>query len=151
VANVPGINVSFPTDKLLEEFGAAPSELIDALLGQAEATFTRIIQGNTPYDPTAEDKSSGDHIKASWASEIDKQGQSLTIGTDFVYAPVLDFGGYPGVGPRTVAGSGGIFSRQAPAGIIQPILKDASVLDKALEMIAAKLPKKFGHLNVTAK
>lgn len=68
---------------------------------------------------------------------IDKDGSStagriaeetnlkFTIGPDFymtstlAYIGVLEYGGYPGVGPKTVEKNGGIFPKQADEGMVR--------------------------------
>lgn len=45
------------------------------------------------------------------------------------YAAVVEYGLYPGIGPKTVTGTnpttgGGIFSRQSPAGMVEVTLND---------------------------
>jgi len=69
------------------------------------------------------------NLRAHWSPVIERRDLVYGIGNDRVYAPVLEYGGYHRVGPRTIqAGpamlddSGefeapeGIYSRQAPLG-----------------------------------
>jgi hypothetical protein len=59
--------------------------------------------------------------------------------TEVPYAHVLEYGKYKGVGPRTEAGEGGIYSKQAVGGMMRPLLDDAGMLDQILERIAKEI------------
>ena len=68
------------------------------------------------------------HAKESWGQieELKSAGfglsgapeQGRVFGNTADYAEVLDSGLYPGEGPKTIQTAKGIFSRQAPEGII---------------------------------
>lgn len=57
------------------------------------------------------------------------QFPTIEITNGLPYAAVVEFGGYPGVGPKTTQGSnpeggGGIFSSQAPRGMMMLTLEE---------------------------
>lgn len=77
-------------------------------------------------------------LRDSW-SPVTQGRDALAwgISTDLIYAPVLEYGGYPGVGPKTVAlgggalgagfiGDAGIYSTQAPLGWVRRALAHAA-------------------------
>jgi hypothetical protein len=146
------LQVGFLLDDLQSNLQGSNEDFFVALLGQVDSTLYNMIIGRTPRDSVTkrgQAKSQEEHIQASWQHEIDLVGRGVTFGTDFVYAPVLDLGGYRGVGPRTVAGEGGVYSRQAPRGILQDLFKDPATIDKAVETIVAKLPERLGNMSVS--
>ena len=146
-----GIEVGFLVDDLMDQMRGAADDSITTILGLVDTKFYEMITGRTPRDDVTRKgkaKSTEEHIQASWQHEIDAGSRSVMFGTDFVYAPVLDLGGYPGIGPRTTGGAGGIYSRQAPRGIVQDLMKDSATIDDALEMIMQKLPERLQGLQV---
>lgn len=91
-----------------------------AVHDQMVSVRQRIIQ-TTPVDTG--------NLRAHWSPVIKRRDLVYGIGNDRVYAPVLEYGGYRRVGPRTMeAGPAmldeygefeapeGIYSRQAPLG-----------------------------------
>lgn len=54
------------------------------------------------------------------------------------YISALEFGKYPGVGPKTVSGAGGIYSKQAPEGMVR---KNLVSFDNLIAREAAKVNK----------
>jgi hypothetical protein len=97
---------------------------------------------------------SGD-LKKSWIGQL--TGDSLEVTAHVAkwkYPWVLEEGKYPGIGklryglgpggiiqvsPRTVQGNGGIFSKQAPRGILGPIVKDEQLLGQITQSIVDQL------------
>lgn len=74
--------------------GANPaSGMLDGLDKTGDATVNKMIEFilNNPY----------------W--------QDVTLTNNLPYAPVVEFGGYPGDGPNTIGG----YSKQAPAGMVR--------------------------------
>lgn len=51
------------------------------------------------------------------------------------YAGIVEFGDYPGVGPKTVRGAGGIFSSQSPQGMVR---KNVIRFDRLFKQEAAR-------------
>lgn len=93
-------------------------------------TVRATIVATTPVDTGT--------LRDSW-SPVTRGSEALTwsVSTDLVYAPVLEYGGYPGVGPKTVAlgggtigagfvGNAGIYSTQAPLGWVRRALAHAA-------------------------
>lgn len=78
------------------------------------------------------------HLTRAWSS-IDYLDGGYSFGNTAIYAPVLDKGRYPGVGPRTVQTGEGIFSKQAPQGMIQPLVEDAELAERIKEIFMAKM------------
>lgn len=104
-------------------------------------TLRNLVIGRTPVGirPNAE------RMKFSW-SDVERTEGGFTFGNPKDYAPVLEEGRYPGVGPRTVAASGGIFSRQAPGGIIGPLLEDQARIDQIILGVAQELERQIDRL-----
>ena len=65
-------------------------------------------------------------------------GSRLTINNPLPYAAVVEFGLYTGLGPKTVANAGGIFSSQAPRGMARITVEEVS---NWLDMTSRKLVK----------
>lgn len=63
----------------------------------------------------------------------------FTFGTDRPYATTLEEGRYSGIGPRTVRHGSGIFSSQAPGGMIQPILDDEQFMRQMAELVVSEM------------
>ncbi|MBI4962499.1 MAG: HK97 gp10 family phage protein [Desulfomonile tiedjei] len=91
------------------------------------------IQGRSPYWTGA--------LTRSWKEETTEKG--FTVGTDLPYAIVLEEGRYKGVGPRTAASGGGIYSRQAVGGIIAPLLRNDKLIDKCLDIVIEQIQKQI--------
>lgn len=79
------------------------------------------------------------YLKGQWQTE--NTGNGWILRNDTPYAYVLEEGRYKGVGPRTVATSGGIFSRQAPGGIIKPIFDDDKIIDRVVDVIIFEIER----------
>jgi len=73
------------------------------------------------------------HLKASWSPVRAVGSLAYACGTNVHYAPTLEYGGYPRVGPRTIRLGGGeigagfvagpgIYSQQAPLGFVRKAL-----------------------------
>jgi hypothetical protein len=112
-------------------------ELIELLIEDTATTLRNLVIGGTPVGDTGD-------LKKSW-SAVERTATGFTFGTDKDYATVLEEGGYTGVGPRTIALADGIFSRQAPGGIIAPLLQDEQVMDKILKRIASELVRSISR------
>lgn len=117
-------------DAILSDLGpAAQTGLRDLAL-----TLRRLVKGGTPVGigPTKGE------LKASW-TEVEKTSTGFTFGTDKEYSEVVEEGKYTNVGPRTMKFQGGIYSRQAPGGMIAPVISDEAVINKALKNITTSL------------
>ena len=126
---------------LLKDF----PQLIDDAAEQAALTVRNLVRGRTPVGPRKAgagwraDPHAG-LAKKSW-TEVRRVSTGFSFGLDVPYANVLEYGGYTSVGPRTVAESGGIFSRQAPGGMITPVLGDPTALKKISALVASEITR----------
>lgn len=93
---------------------------------EAAKTLRLLFLGRTPYK-------SG-HLKREW-SNVEYVAGGFSFGNPVEYADTIERGAYPHVGPRTVAVDGGIYSRQAPGGIMRPILEDPSQIEAVVNLI----------------
>ena len=103
------------------------------------------IMGYTPVDTG--------RLRNSWRSRKVHATEGR-VSTDVEYAPVVEYGGYKGVGPRTVqagpfafgmdlVAGPGIYSTQAPGGMVRKAMAEEG---KAMLAALAKLhQQKWGH------
>lgn len=118
--------------ELAEHFEKFPGELMDLIpesLSEVEVFVLGLLMGKTPVDTGK--------TKAAWTSVQTQFGLSFT-NTDAAIE-YLEHGLYPGVGPKTVATERGIFSTQAPDGIIHPLLQDQAVLNTLAKIFLTSL------------
>ena len=106
-------------------------EIWDIAVQDTAKTVRNLVIGRTPVKTG--------HLKSSWSDIVRTGRGSFSFGTDVDYATILEEGGYRSVGPRTVATEGGIYSRQAPGGIIGPLLQDSDTLDQISRVVAEEL------------
>jgi len=123
-------------ERLRELVAGIPAAAQSALQDVAE-TLRRLALGRTPY-ATGE-------LYRSWSSVTREEG-GFSFSTDVPYAEVLERGLYPGVGPRTVEVEGGIFSRQAPGGILTPIVEDDEVIRKVVDLIVEVIEREVSSV-----
>ena len=119
-----------------------------AVMGQITSIFKDALYNQTPVDTTKRGltKSFGEHMQEQWAVTVEPTGKGATIGNPAKYAFVLERGLYPSPGPRTTASGSGVFSRQAPRGIIKPLLDDPKILDKAINDAMGAMKKQADQL-----
>lgn len=113
------------------------------------------IVATTPVDTGA--------LRRSW-SPVRRRGDALTWGvsTDLPYAPILEYGGYRGVGPKTVALGGGdlgesfvagagIYSKQAPLGWVRRALAQHAphFRQQALRLVQQHWGAEGEHIDMT--
>lgn len=102
------------------------------------------IESRTPVGDPKTDKHSG-QLKRSWSEVQASADDSFSFGTNVGYAPTVEQGLYKSAGPRTVSVGGGgifsrgIFSRQAPGGMIQPIIDDSDLIDRLVNEIVDRV------------
>lgn len=78
----------------------------------------------------------------SW--KVDSLGLGkVSVYTDVPYASVLEEGKYPGIGPRTSRGPGGIYSKQAVGGILGPLLEDEELIDGMVNRLVKEITNSF--------
>jgi hypothetical protein len=150
------IDVNKETMGQLEKMFAQFPKAAESILRDFAITVRRMLQGRTPvgkkYVKKSDRKSKkskpyvpSGKLKASWQGPV-KEGDSWVVYTGLPYAYILEEGRYPGVGPRTVSAVGGVYSSQAPGGMIGPMLADQEsplggglVLEAALQQLEARL------------
>lgn len=115
--------------------------------GEMVSAIRDLVRGRTPKDLVTKSgraKSFGEHIQESW--QIEPDGWSATIFTDFDYGPILEEGLYPFGRPtkRTDFGpDGGLYSRQAIGGIVGPLLNEPDTISGAIDLVVEELTKRF--------
>jgi hypothetical protein len=122
------------------QLGRIPSLVTQALQDTGD-TLRNVVRGRTPVGirpPTG-------GAKGSW-SEVQQTANGYSFSNPVDYTYVLEEGRYPGVGPRTVAQGGGIYSRQAPGGIMGPVLDDVSQVDDILEAVVDEVFRQLERL-----
>lgn len=91
---------------------------LDKTLQQVVLEAHNSIVAKTPVDKG--------NLQGSW--QVDKAnpkwGEAVMIYTGEVYAPVVEYGLYPAVGSKTVDSGDGIYSRQAPQGMVRLTAKE---------------------------
>ena len=103
---------------------------IRAVIRPIVEKIRQLVIARTPVDKGT--------AKAGW-SELYTAPEGLSFTNPVAYMHVLEEGLYPGVGPKTVAYAGGIYSSQAPGGMITPIMEDKALIDGMADEIADKL------------
>jgi hypothetical protein len=111
-------------------------EVAELAIEDAATTLRNLVIGRTPV-------LSGE-TKDSW-SEVERTSTGFTFGTAKEHAPILEEGGYKSVGPRTVAVGGGIFSKQAPGGIMAPILANEDIMNQIVRRISEELVRSISR------
>jgi hypothetical protein len=89
------------------------------LVGFATEVFNR-IRTRTPVDTG--------NARQGWRLQL-RPGAAVILNR-VRYVEVLEFGGYRGVGPKTQRGPGGIYSRQAPRGMVRRTLAEGNTIAK---------------------
>lgn len=112
--------------------------ILDAALDDVIKTLRNLARGGTPVGVG----STSGATKRSWGP-IEHEDGGLSFSLDVPWAEVLERGLYPGVGPRTVQTSEGIFSRQAPEGILSPMVEDEEVQRKIAGMVVSELERRL--------
>ena len=108
-------------------FNSVP-DAVEEGIKEATALLRKLAEGNTPFDTG--------RLKGSWSSVQQDIGTlSYSFSTDVPYATVLEEGLYEFVGPRTVLTSYGIFSRQAPSGILWPLIEEEDSLQLIIQTV----------------
>lgn len=110
---------------------------IEAATEDAAKTMKALVEGRTPTGDPATDPHSG-QAKDAW-TEVQQASGGFAFENPVDYGTILEEGLYDTVGPRTVAVGDKIFSRQAPGGIMAPLLEDDKVLNQVASLVAEKL------------
>jgi|GEM_PF-2962047 len=146
-----GLNLSFVLDypEELTDLNRLYGDVEELAVGEIISIVHDEVLNRTPRDDVTKRgkaKSQSEHIQANWSFEMETGNRGATIENPFVYGPVLEEGRYRGVGPRTKAGEGGIYSRQAPKGIIKPLIEDDSIIKDAIDMVVVKLKERLDRI-----
>lgn len=107
-------------------------------------TLRNLVFGNTPVG-IRKKKDGIPRIKDTWSDVFSVSEDSVAFGTGAGYATVLESGGYPGVGPRTVTHEGHIYSRQAPGGMVRPVLEDEKDLEDIVDDVIDRIREAVAH------
>lgn len=115
---------------------------VQAALDDVAHTMRSLALGRTPVGIR---KGHSGTLKRSWG-RVERASGGYSFGNVAPYAHVLEEGLYPGLGPRTTLTSGGgmargfgIYSKQAPGGILSPLLDDESVLQRVADLVANEI------------
>ena len=101
-------------------------------------TLRNLVIGNTPVG--IRKKPSGTiRMKQSWSEPAQRGAGGLAFGSSLPYARRLEEGTYPGVGPRTIRYGKGIYSRQAPGGMVGPVLDSNELVEKITESVTKRI------------
>lgn len=103
---------------------------IDSGVEMSAATLRKLAVGGTPYRTG--------RLKRMWG-RVERRRGGFSFTNPLSYARILEEGLYTQVGPRTIATSAGIFSRQAPEGILSPLVSDDATLRRVAELIVKEL------------
>lgn len=109
---------------------AAVPKAVKAAIGDAATTMRNLALGRTPYRTG--------HLKRGWGA-VRPTAKGFSFSNPVEYAGILEEGLYPSVGPRTIALAGGIYSRQAPGGMLTPLLENEEILNRVLDVIVRSI------------
>jgi hypothetical protein len=116
-----------------------PGQLVQGpkkgMTGEVRAT-ARLAKRRAVAEDKKKKATSG-AMKASW--KLTQMPDGFNLSSALPYASVLERGTYRGTGPRTIATDGGIFSTQAPGGMVKPILDDKQKLKGIVDAICAEI------------
>ena len=153
----PLLSLSFPGIKrfdtaLLNMGKGARKEVIDVVRETTNRVF-RIIKNRTPVDQG--------NARRAWkkVTRWDSSSAAATstiegvITNNVAYINVLEFGGYPGLGPRTQPAPAGepdmrsTVSRQAPQGMVRVTLKEIEPrfladVERALDLAISRIERR---------
>ncbi len=109
---------------------------LDDTVRDISLTLRQLVRGRTPVGII-----DGGTMKESWTQvhRMGSLGGEYAFWSSVTYSDVLEYGGYPGVGPRTVQAEGGIFSRQAVGGMITPILENPATLTSVKALLVRRM------------
>lgn len=123
------IRTAFSETRLFQELPNILQESVRVAFGDLVSTVSDMLRAVTPID-TGE-------LVGSWEAEIDKE--SVAWGTSVFYAPIVEFGGYPRVGPKTKLVGNKIYSAwvadNEPPGMVTHIASDKELHEDVLSLI----------------
>lgn len=141
------IEIEIPDEKFmnktLENFKAEfPERLDSALRWAADYIHDETVQRSPVGRKDDPRPGHPGYFKSSW-SNVQKRSSGYSFSNKAPYAGHLEYGLYPGVGPRTVRYKGGIYSKQAPGGVARVFLDDEKHMDWLTDKIFEKLRESF--------
>jgi hypothetical protein len=127
--------VTFRGDKeVLGQLEGIP-DAMSRVMEDVAISLRNLVQGRTPVGEKGVDPHR-EQLKRSWSEvQAGAEAYSFSFSTGVPYAVIIEEGKYKGVGPRTVATGEGIFSRQAPRGMLRPIMEDKALVQRILSQI----------------
>lgn len=131
------ISATIRVERLAQIFEAlaAVEGAVEASLEDVAVFMRSLAIGASPEGDTA-------RFGTSWG-QIEQIEGGFSFTNPLPYAHVLEFGLYPGLGPRTTSGPDGIYSRQAPEGVVRPQVEDPSVAERVAETMAEELARRL--------
>lgn len=118
--------------QVLDEFFGVYPQLIRDSSVDVVKTLRNLSKGGTPVKTG--------HAKSEWSEVQSTIGvNSLSFENRVSYIGILEHGLYPRVGPRTVATGRGIFSKQAPEGMIYPLMEDQDLARDLMQTIVTSI------------
>ncbi len=127
-------NLGNELNKLVSSIEAAVMEAIEEVMNYGR---DKVID-RTPVGDPKTDIHSGQLKYLGWGP-VERTGYSFSFSTNVDYAVILEKGMYKNVGPRTVSFEGGIYSSQAPGGIVAPIIDNPAFKAYLDETIKKKI------------
>jgi hypothetical protein len=112
---------------------------VKVALKDSAITLRGLARGRSPVGIR---RGSGE-FKNAWGA-VEPTARGFSFSNPEEYGQVLEQGLYPSVGPRTISVHGGIYSRQAPGGILSPLIEDDQVINSVLSLIVQQILKGLG-------
>lgn len=133
------------TDEFLNVLKSIPGAL-DTVVNDVAVEMRNIVEGRSPVGDPARDTASHQHgdLKKSWSGVVKLEAATFSFHSGVPYASVLEEGRYKGVGPRTVQMDTGIFSRQAPRGMLLPLIEDAELINRIVDNVVREIKTAMG-------
>lgn len=130
--------------KAVKDYLAATDRTMDSYVKEIAYRVRTRLRAYTPVDTG--------RLVGNWAGPTKTADNEYTVSNDTPYAAVVEYGGYPGVGPRTVELQGrdlgegynaepGIYSLQAPHGMVRRALADEA---RNLKLLTDAIKKNWG-------
>jgi len=121
-----GANISIEgLEDFRDDLGQIDASILDSI-EEGIAWLRDAVVNRTPTDTG--------YAQSSWG-EIERHSNGFSFSNPVEYMSVLEKGLYPGLGPKTVIFQGGIYSSQAPGGIIAPLINDDKILGHVSDLI----------------
>lgn len=116
-------------DEFQKDLGTVEEKVIQGVEEGVEWLRSLIVD-RTPVDTG--------YAQSKWG-EVERERNGFSFSNPVHYMRVLEDGLYPGIGPKTVFFQGGIYSSQAPGGIVGPIVNNERILSKVANRIVSNI------------